>query len=61
MNQREKIGDLVPDDLTVEGELGSGNGGVVLKVRHKKTGTVMAKKVQKLINFSNLNDWINEF
>jgi mitogen-activated protein kinase kinase 1 len=45
LNQREKIGDLVPDDLTVEGELGSGNGGVVLKVRHKKTGTVMAKKL----------------
>jgi hypothetical protein len=42
---REKIGDLTNDDLTVEGELGAGNGGVVLKVRHKKTGTVMAKKV----------------
>lgn len=27
------------------GELGSGNGGVVLKVRHRKTGTVMAKKL----------------
>ena len=49
LNQREKIGDLANDDLTVEGELGSGNGGVVLKVRHKKTGTVMAKKVKKKI------------
>jgi mitogen-activated protein kinase kinase 1 len=48
LNQREKIGDLANDDLTVEGELGSGNGGVVLKVRHKKTGTVMAKKVETL-------------
>ena len=48
LNQREKIGDLVNDDLSVEGELGSGNGGVVLKVRHKKTQTVMAKKVIKL-------------
>lgn len=48
LNQREKIGDLANDDLTVEGELGSGNGGVVLKVRHKKTGTVMAKKVKKI-------------
>ncbi len=28
-----------------EGELGSGNGGVVLKVRHRKTVTVMAKKL----------------
>lgn len=42
---REKIGDLTTDDLSVAGELGSGNGGVVLKVRHRKTGTVMAKKV----------------
>lgn len=42
---REKIGDLQNEDLSVEGELGSGNGGVVLKVRHRKTGTVMAKKV----------------
>lgn len=42
---REKIGDLTHDDLSVEGELGSGNGGVVLKVRHRKYGTAMAKKV----------------
>ena len=42
---REKIGDLANEDLSVEGELGSGNGGVVLKVRHRKTGTIMAKKV----------------
>ena len=46
---REKIGDLTTDDLSVAGELGSGNGGVVLKVRHRKTGTVMAKKVIKNI------------
>ena len=26
-------------------ELGAGNGGVVNKVRHKKTGIIMAKKV----------------
>jgi mitogen-activated protein kinase kinase 1 len=42
---REKIGDLTNDDLCVDGELGSGNGGVVLKVKHRKTLTVMAKKV----------------
>ena len=42
---REKIGDLTQDDLSVEGELGSGNGGVVLKVRHRKSNTTMAKKV----------------
>ena len=45
LTRREKIGDLTNDDLSVEGELGSGNGGVVLKVRHRKTGTVMAKKL----------------
>lgn len=42
---REKIGDLTNDDLSVEGELGSGNGGVVLKVRHRKFNTAMAKKL----------------
>lgn len=42
---RERLGDLTNDELSVEGELGSGNGGVVLKVRHRKTGIVMAKKV----------------
>lgn len=42
---REKIGDLSNDDLSVEGELGSGNGGIVLKVRHRKYNTAMAKKL----------------
>ena len=46
LKSRAKIGDLTKDDLSVEGELGSGNGGVVLKVRHRKTGTDMAKKVK---------------
>ncbi len=46
LKSREKIGDLTNDDLSVEGELGSGNGGVVLKVRHRKFGTAMAKKVK---------------
>jgi mitogen-activated protein kinase kinase 1 len=47
LKSRAKIGDLTSDELSVEGELGSGNGGVVLKVRHRKTGTDMAKKVKK--------------
>lgn len=42
---REKIGDLTNEALSVEGELGSGNGGVVLKVRHRKFNTAMAKKL----------------
>ena len=46
LKSRDKIGDISNEDLSVEGELGFGNGGVVLKVRHRKTGTVMAKKVK---------------
>jgi hypothetical protein len=45
LKSREKIGDLKNEDLSVEGELGSGNGGVVLKVRHRSTGIDMAKKI----------------
>jgi hypothetical protein len=45
LKTREDIGELTNDDLSVEGELGSGNGGVVLKVRHRRLGVVMAKKV----------------
>lgn len=49
LKSREKIGDLTSEDLSVEGELGSGNGGVVLKVRHRLTSIVMAKKVRTFI------------
>lgn len=45
LKSREQIGDLTNDDLAVEGELGSGNGGVVLKVRHRKFNIDMAKKL----------------
>ena len=45
LKSREKIGDLTNEDLSVEGELGPGNGGVVLKVRHTRTGIDMVKKV----------------
>ncbi|CAK5274418.1 unnamed protein product [Mycena citricolor] len=37
--------DVKNDEFTTLQELGSGNGGSVLKVQHVKTGTVMAKKV----------------
>ena len=50
LKSRENIGDLTNEDLSVEGELGSGNGGVVLKVRHRKTGTAMAKKVNRIFS-----------
>lgn len=44
--QKEKVGcDLGDDDLEKLGELGSGNGGVVTKVRHKSTGLIIARKL----------------
>ncbi|XP_066248631.1 dual specificity mitogen-activated protein kinase kinase dSOR1 [Euwallacea similis] len=44
--QKEKIsGELSDDDFEKLGELGSGNGGVVNKVRHKSTGLIMARKL----------------
>ncbi len=46
---REDIGDITNDDLNNSGELGSGNGGVVFKVVHKKLGTIMAKKVGLIV------------
>lgn len=45
LDLREQIGELNDEALSVEGELGSGNGGVVLKCRHRKLDIVMAKKV----------------
>lgn len=44
--QKEKIGgDLGEHDFEKLGELGSGNGGVVMKVRHKSSGLIMARKL----------------
>lgn len=45
LHQKEKIGELVEEDLEKLGELGSGNGGVVMKVRHKRTQLIMARKL----------------
>lgn len=45
LSQKEKIGELSDDDLEKLGELGSGNGGVVMKVKHKPTGLIMARKI----------------
>lgn len=42
--QKEKIGELSDDDFEKLGELGSGNGGVVMKVRHKSS-LIMARKL----------------
>ncbi|XP_054285651.1 dual specificity mitogen-activated protein kinase kinase dSOR1-like isoform X8 [Macrosteles quadrilineatus] len=43
--QKEKIGELTDDDLEKLGELGAGNGGVVMKVRHIPSGLIMARKL----------------
>lgn len=44
--EKEKIGgDLTDDDFEKLGELGSGNGGVVTKVRHKSSGLILARKL----------------
>lgn len=45
LSQKEKIGELSDHDLEKLGELGSGNGGVVMKVRHKPTMLIMARKL----------------
>lgn len=43
--QKEKIGELTDDDFEKLGELGAGNGGVVMKVRHRSSGLIMARKL----------------
>jgi hypothetical protein len=43
--QKEKIGELSDDDFEKLGELGTGNGGVVMKVLHRSSGLIMARKV----------------
>lgn len=45
LSQKEKIGELSDEDLQKLGELGSGNGGVVMKVRHIPTQLIMARKL----------------
>ncbi|CAD7087064.1 unnamed protein product [Hermetia illucens] len=45
LSLKEKIGELSDEDLEKLGELGSGNGGVVMKVRHIPTGLIMARKL----------------
>ncbi|XP_031633889.1 dual specificity mitogen-activated protein kinase kinase dSOR1-like [Contarinia nasturtii] len=44
LKQREEIGEIRADDLEKIGELGAGNGGSVMKVRHIPTQLIMAQK-----------------
>ncbi|XP_023248490.1 dual specificity mitogen-activated protein kinase kinase dSOR1 isoform X1 [Copidosoma floridanum] len=45
LGEKEKVGELCDEDFEKLGELGAGNGGVVMKVRHKKYGLIMARKL----------------
>lgn len=45
MNSETQFHDLHNEDLEDMNELGQGNGGSVKRVKHKPTGTIMAKKV----------------
>lgn len=46
LTQKEQVGELCAEDFEKLGELGAGNGGVVLKVLHVKLGLIMARKVR---------------
>lgn len=54
LGQKEKVGELCGEDFEKLGELGSGNGGVVTKVKHKKYGLIMAMKVNGYILITSL-------
>ncbi|XP_015912694.1 dual specificity mitogen-activated protein kinase kinase 1 [Parasteatoda tepidariorum] len=45
LSQKQQVGELSVDDFENLGELGAGNGGVVTKVLHKRSGLVMARKL----------------
>lgn len=45
LSQKQKVGELSCEDFENLGELGAGNGGVVTKVLHKRSGLIMARKV----------------
>lgn len=61
LGQKEKVGELCDDDFEKLGELGAGNGGVVMKVRHKKYGLIMARKVRYLGKYiDNLKNFLNK-
>lgn len=45
LTQKQTVGELTADVLNKIGELGAGNGGVVMKVLHRPTTLVMARKL----------------
>lgn len=45
LTQKKQMGEVREEDFIKLGELGSGNGGVVMKVRHKPSNLLMARKI----------------
>lgn len=45
LDLKQKMGEIHADELEKLRELGVGSGGVVLKVRHRPSGLIMARKV----------------
>jgi len=45
LTEKQTVGELNSEDFDKISELGAGNGGVVWRVLHKKTGLTMARKV----------------
>ncbi|XP_028679213.1 dual specificity mitogen-activated protein kinase kinase 1 [Erpetoichthys calabaricus] len=45
LTQKQKVGELKDDDFEKICELGAGNGGVVIKVSHRPSGLIMARKL----------------
>ncbi|XP_071572311.1 dual specificity mitogen-activated protein kinase kinase 1 [Temnothorax nylanderi] len=48
LGQKQRVGELCGEDFEKLSDLGSGNGGVVSKVKHKKFGVIMAMKQIRL-------------
>ena len=53
LDQKQKMGDICAEDLERISELGTGSGGVVMRVRHRRTNQTMARKVsRRLVDWS---------
>ncbi|OQV17165.1 Dual specificity mitogen-activated protein kinase kinase 2 [Hypsibius exemplaris] len=45
LDLKQRMGDIHAEDLERLGELGTGSGGVVMRVRHRLTNQIMARKI----------------
>ena len=60
LTQKQIVGELTAEVFDKIGELGAGNGGVVMKVLHKPTSLVMARKVG-VVSLNLSSDFIWDF